>query len=154
MNLLDLLPEHPAISWVPFNPGHVSSLTNTPRSQFDMESITRILEVQASLGEAITAYLHGRPVACFGYSVLWPGVAEMWLHVDEAARKYGKTMTRAALVFSDFATISGNLHRLQIAVECNDERAVRWGQVLGFEIEGRMRRYGPNQSDFFMMSRI
>lgn len=154
MNLLDLLPEHPAVSWVPFHPGHVSSLKNTKKGVFDQQTLSQMLEVQASMGHAITAYVHGRPAACFGYSLLWPGVAEMWLHVDESARKYGKTMTRAAIAFRDFTVISANLHRLQISVECDDERAVRWGQAIGFSIEGRLRSYGPNQADFFMMSRI
>jgi RimJ/RimL family protein N-acetyltransferase len=154
MNLLDHLPEHPAISWVPFHPGHVLGLSDVRSKMFEQHAMVARLEAQAAMGDAITAYLYGQPVACFGYSVIWTGVAEMWLYVDEKARKYGKTITRAGLVFSDYATISANLHRLQISVECDDERAVRWGQALGFEIEGRMRRFGPNQADFFIMSKI
>jgi hypothetical protein len=30
---------------------------------------------------------------------------------------------------------------------------VRWGLALGFEIEGLMKKYGADGSDFFMMSR-
>jgi len=62
-------------------------------------------------------------------------------------------MTRAAQIYADYIVISRNLHRLQITVRCADLRAVRWGLALGFEIEGLMKKYGADGSDFFMMSR-
>ena len=85
--------------------------------------------------------------------VIWEGVGEMWMLCEERFRKYGKSMTRAALAYTDCTVIAGNLHRLQITVRCADLRAVRWAMVLGFEIEGMMKRYGPDQSDFYLMSK-
>ena len=113
-----------------------------------------MLEAQARMGDAITALLHGRPVACFGSVDVWNGVAEMWLLIEDRGRSYGKTLTRAAIGYRDFIVIAKNLHRLQITVNCDDSRAVRWGQAIGFEIESIMKAYGPTGSDYYLMRRI
>jgi hypothetical protein len=113
-----------------------------------------MLEAQARMGNAITALLHGRPVACFGAVDVWNGVAEMWLLIEDRGRSYGKTLTRAAIGYRDFIVIAKNLHRLQITVNCDDNRAVRWGQAIGFEIESTMKAYGPTGSDYYLMRRI
>lgn len=113
-----------------------------------------MLEAQARMGHAITALLHGRPVACFGAVDVWNGVAEMWLLIEERGRNYGKTLTRAAIGYRDFLVISKNLHRLQIIVRCDDSRAAKWGQAIGFEIESTMKAYGPTGSDYYLMRRI
>jgi hypothetical protein len=113
-----------------------------------------MLESQAKMGHAITALLHGRPVACFGAVDIWDGVAEMWLLIEDRGRKYGKTLTRAAIGYRDFLVISKNLHRLQITVRCEDSRAAKWGQAIGFKIETTMKAYGPTGSDYYLMRRI
>ena len=117
-------------------------------------SLEVMIEAQAQMGHAITALLHGRPVACFGAVDIWDGVAEMWLLIEERGRKYGKTLTRAAIGYRDFIVISKNLHRLQITVRCEDSRAAKWGQAIGFEIESTMKAYGPTGSDYYLMRRI
>jgi len=84
--LADFLPEHPAITWVPFHPAHVSVM-NFPPQQLEARArgvpLETMLEAQARMGHAITALLHGRPVACFGAVDIWNGVAEMWLLIEE-----------------------------------------------------------------------
>jgi hypothetical protein len=115
--------------------------------------LAELLELQAASGHAITALLNGRPAACFGSTRIWNGVEEMWSLMEERARKYAKTLTRIAIAYRDYRVISGNLHRLQINVRCNDRRAFRWALAIGFELEGTMRKYGPDGSDFFIMAR-
>lgn len=150
------LPQMDGLTWVPFQAGHVSVM-NVQAQNFQTISrsvdVMTMLEHQARHGHAITAILHGRPVACFGAVHIWNGVEEMWCFIEERGRKYPKTLTRAAIAYRDFRVLSKNLHRLQIVVRCNDLRAVRWGCAIGFEIEGLMKKYGPDQADFFMMSR-
>jgi len=146
----------PGLSWVPFHAGHVAVM-NVKAQNFQAVSkavdIGAMMEMQSRLGNAITAILHGRPVACFGSVPLWVGVEEMWCFIEERGRKYPKTLTRAAICYRDYRVIAKNLHRMQITVRCEDLRAVRWGTGIGFEIEGLMKKYGPDQADFFMMSR-
>lgn len=150
------LPTMPGVTWVPFNPGHVAVMDIKAQNYQAISKaldIGKMLEIQARSGHAITAILHGKPVACFGSVKIWTGVEEMWCFMEERARKLPVIMTKAAIGYRDFRVISNNLHRIQITVRCRDTRAVRWGQAIGFEIEGLMKKYGPDTADFYMMSR-
>jgi hypothetical protein len=151
------MPEHPAITWVPFHPAHISVMKIHPdqiESVAKGPSLEKIITAQAQLGHAITGILHGRPFVCMGAVDLWDGVVEMWLLIEERGRKYGKTLTRAAIGYRDFMVISKNLHRLQITVRCDDSRAFKWAKAIGFETEATMKAYGPTGSDYYLMRRI
>ena len=156
LEIIDALPKNSPLTWVPFNTGHVMTMN---LDKYVLETVSRVvplevmLENQATHGHAITVILHGKPTAVFGTVSIWDGVGEMWMLCEERFRKYGKSMTRAALDYIDCTVIAGNLHRLQITVRCADLRAVRWAMALGFEIDGMLKRYGPDQSDFYMMSK-
>lgn len=73
--------------------------------------------------------------------------------MEERGRDVAVSLTKAAIAYRDFRVISGNLHRLQITVRCEDMRAVRWARAIGFTIDGMMMRYGPDGSDYYLMSR-
>ena len=115
--------------------------------------VQQMIKAQADLGRAFTVILHGKPAAVVGSVKLWNGVEEMWLHVEERMRNFPVYMTKAAIEYIDFTVIAGNLHRLQITVRCADMRAVRWARCIGFTIDGMMMRYGPDGSDYYLMSR-
>lgn len=115
--------------------------------------INQMIAAQAKHGNAFTAILHGTPVACFGSVRIWNGVEEMWLLMEERGRNIAVSLTKAAIAYRDFRVISGNLHRLQITVRCEDMRAVRWASFIGFNIDGMMMRYGPDGSNYYLMSR-
>jgi RimJ/RimL family protein N-acetyltransferase len=155
-SLIDDLPVVPGVYYAPFHPAHlemIDALELKVKTPAQLVEWKEIIEAQATIGTAITAYLHGKPVACFGFMPIWTGVAEMWLLIEERGRKYGKSLTRAALKVSDFAVLSNNLHRLQITVRCGDIRAVKWAQAIGFEKEATLHKYGPDGSDFYIFSR-
>ena len=149
-------PENPALIFVPFHEAHLMSLRVTNEHSQTISKvlpINQMIAAQAKFGDAYTAILHGTPVACFGSVRIWTGVEEMWLLIEERARKVALSLTKAAIAYRDFRVISGNLHRLQITVRCEDMRAVRWGLRIGFSIDGMMKSYGPDGSDYYLMSR-
>lgn len=155
-DIFDVLPKHQAFTWVPFHPAHVRQMQIKSQNMAAISHIIpleKMLEAQARHGHAITAIVHGRPAACFGAVHIWQGVEEMWLLTEERVRDYPLLMTKAGKTYRDFRVIAENLHRLQITVRCEDMRAVRWATALGFEIEGFMKKYGPDKADFYMMSR-
>lgn len=154
--LIDELPKVPGITYMPFHPAHLEMIDPAEFGRVSAAQLRECKELiiaQAQNGTAITAYLHGKPMACFGFLPIWTGVAEMWLLIEERGRKYGKSLTRAALVVRDYAVLSNNLHRIQITVRCADMRAARWAKAIGFELEAMLRRYGPDQSDFYIFAR-
>ena len=155
ISLDDFLPALPSyISLVPFRPEHATLIKARDITASPLATSTEdILRVQALCGHAITALLHGKPAACFGSVYIWPGLEEMWCLMEDRARNSALSLTKIAKSYADLRVVAGNLHRLQITVRSNDLRAVRWGNAIGFETEGLMKKYGPDGSDFFLMSR-
>lgn len=113
-----------------------------------------MLKFQAEKGLAITALYHGQPIAIWGITPLWAGTSEAWFMLEEKARKFAVTMTKIAKLFLSFKFQEHGLHRLQITVRCGDNRAYKWAKAIGFKEEGRMRKYAPDGSDFYIMSII
>ena len=65
-DILDALPQHPAITWVPFHVAHYATMRVSSQN---LQAVSRVLpidkmlEAQAMSGEEVTAILHGRPAA-------------------------------------------------------------------------------------------
>ena len=158
MSLDELLPDlPPQIALVPFNPVHTLNIRIGDAASIAMRenlNFADLMAAQAASGHAITVLLHGTPAACFGSVSIWKGLEEMWCLLEERARKYPLAMTKIAIAYRDFRVIAGNLRRLQLNVRCSDQRAFRWAKAIGFEPEAKMRRYGPDGSDFYLMSRV
>jgi len=158
MSLDELLPDlPPQIAMVPFNPAHALNMRIGDAASIairDNLNFADLMAAQAASGHAITVLLHGTPAACFGSVSIWTGLEEMWCVLEERARKYPLAMTKIAIAYRDYRVIAGNLRRLQLNVRCSDQRAFRWAKAIGFEPEAKMRRYGPDGSDFYLMSRV
>lgn len=158
MSLDELLPDlPPQIALVPFNPVHALNIRIGDVASMAMRdnlNFVDLMAAQAASGHAITVLLHGTPAACFGSVSIWKGLEEMWCLLEERARKYPLAMTKIAIAYRDYRVIAGNLRRLQLNVRCSDQRAFRWAKAIGFELEAKMRRYGPDGSDFYLMSRV
>jgi len=107
-------------------------------------------QVEAGIG--ITVMQRGTPIGIFGAAKIWDGLHEAWFMVGEATRRYGIAMTKVAKKFILLKFQEDSLNRLQITVRCDDVRAYKWAKCLGFSEDGVMRRFGPDGSDFFMMS--
>jgi hypothetical protein len=43
---------------------------------------------------------------------------------------------------------------IQIVVDCNNDSAYQFAKAIGFEVEGIMRKVGPDKANHFLMSRI
>lgn len=144
------------VFFVPVSGTHVLEM-NSDLGDFagesSLKSVADIISYQSTLGLSTTVIKDQRPMAVFGVCPKWNGVYEAWTLLDYDARRYPKEMTSVGRQFMEIVTKYYNLHRLQIYVRCESERAVQWGMALGFTIEGKMCRYMPNGEDAFMMSR-
>jgi RimJ/RimL family protein N-acetyltransferase len=54
----------------------------------------------------------------------------------------------------DFIADKFNMQRIQATADCEIPRDKRFLEVVGFEVEARMKRYGPNGNDFYLMTRF
>lgn len=115
--------------------------------------IKEMLKVQSEYGFAVTCWLYGEPVAVFGCTKLWDGVAEMWSVIGNRARTHPIAMTKIGIAFADMCEIAMHLHRLQITVKTSDNRAISWAKAIGFISECTMKQYSMDKFDYDLMVR-
>lgn len=95
----------------------------------------------------------GKLGAIVGLSILRKGVALGWAVTTSNITEKPIAYTRRMLDIIREVYAHFNIHRLQIYVKCRSD-LVRWAQVLGFEIEGRMKSFGTDKSDYYIMGRV
>lgn len=78
-----------------------------------------------------------------GFSVLGSYVVE---HPMGFCRQYRRLLDST---FEDFG-----MDRLEVTGRCDHPDILRWMRFLGFEVEGRLRRYGMHGEDAWILSRI
>ena len=83
-----------------------------------------------------------------GIVPLWSGVAEGW--VISSKRIYENRIKASRLIRkrSDILCAANKIWRLQTSVKANFKMGIRFAEFLGFKIEGLMRGYGPDKSDY------
>lgn len=154
--ILQAMPDVKNGYYLPFNILHslnFKGMQEYGSKSLKIEDRIKRLEYQSQLGPSITAFVNSRPVAVFGCVFLWDGVGEAWSLFTEESRRYPIAMTKGAIAFFDICQILFVLHRIQITVKCNDQRAVKWAKALSFVEEGVMVKYSADQEDTFIMRR-
>jgi hypothetical protein len=147
----------PGFRLIPFAAEHVGLMDLREveagyRQRFAAETMAA-LQARPRQGPCFTALVHGSPIACFGLVRMWPGVAEAWLLTDRRIKRYALPFTRAARKFFDCAEQSERLHRVQITCDVRFSGAVEWASAVGFVVEARLHRYGPDGTDHILMRR-
>lgn len=142
--------------YLPFHVNHLDNfegISEYGAKSLSLEARKHYIHFQSQVGPAVTAFVHGVPVAVFGCVVVWSGLGEAWALFSPKARRYPIAMTKGAKAFFNACIQSYLLHRLQITVKTVDNRAVNWAKCLGFVIEGTMKEYSADKEDFYMMRR-
>lgn len=93
-------------------------------------------------GECFTAFAGTTVIACAGVVNCWQGRAEVWSLMSEHLPLYQKSIHQAVKRFIDHKMLS--MRRLELILDPEFPRAVRWAKRLGFSYESTMPLYGPN----------
>jgi RimJ/RimL family protein N-acetyltransferase len=96
----------------------------------------------------------GEIVAMGGVHMLWDKVGEAWVMLGKNAKSRPRTVAKYADLMFDVIVHKNKLNRVQASIAVNDAKAVRFGKWMGFEMEGLMRRYGPDGSDYYRVARV
>ncbi len=96
----------------------------------------------------------GKIVAMGGVHMLWDKVGEAWVMLGKGAKSKPRTVAKYADLMFDVIVHKNKLNRVQASIAVNDAKAVRFGKWMGFEMEGLMRSYGPDGSDYYRMARV
>lgn len=93
-------------------------------------------------------------VVCGGVHMMWTGVGEGWLVMSKNA--YEKPVTVARYTQRLFDTIMNDnaIWRIQASVHTSDEQSVKFAEWLEFEIEGVMKKFGPDGANYYRMARV
>jgi hypothetical protein len=80
---------------------------------------------------AHSVFLNGALLFCAGVTEYWPGRAEAWAVLNPEFCHLFHTITRVVKRYLNSCPV----RRIEAAVEVSAERAHRWVEVLGFQLE-------------------
>ena len=136
---------------VPFQADHLDALQLQPaQAMFYAKFSPQYAYALEEVGNSWTALLDGRPIACAGIVEQWEGRGLAWALLAHDCGRHFIAITRAvqrALTASPF-------RRVEAQVDAEFGPGMRWAQMLGFEVESKMRRFTPEGRDAFMYVRI
>lgn len=118
------------------------------------ENYSEYLEHFAENGTALTWLNNGNVLGMFGLWPLWPGVAEFWLIPSRNIGRKTIPFHRGALAFFPFAAQHFGIKRLQFTVHSLNAPARQWAERCYFSCEGKLKHFGPDESDYYMYARI
>ena len=136
----------PAI--VPYRPAHALALDLQPAQA----ALGRpgAAEAEGLAGPtAWTLLVDGRPMACAGWQENWPGHLCGWALLARDAGSWLGRLTRAVQRLVDHA----DARRFEVLTPVAHHAASRWMRLLGFELEGLARRWGPIDIDVHIWAR-
>lgn len=93
-------------------------------------------------------------LAIVGIVLQSPGHGDAWAVVAKDLKNRGFMLTKGVRYLIRWAEEHGKLRRIGILVVPDCRRHIVWAKRLGFQLEGTVRKYGPNGEDFLLMSRI
>ena len=135
----------------PYEPWHLLQIEVQPEQRNDQT--LRKADSAQSLGEAgpVFTLLDGDiPLAIAGVANCEPGRGLAWAVLAPSVDGYALALHRGVTRFLAMQTY----RRLEAVVDCEHTTAIRWIERLGFEREGRMRKYAPTGRDCYLYSRI
>lgn len=133
---------------VPFKAEHYLALK--PRQEeaalkdYKPELVGRLLTSAA----AYTLMDGDVPVVCGGILLYWTGVAEIWFHGTEEATRHPVPVFRNSKRLVRQWITQFKLHRVQLTIDESFTASYRFAEALGFTLESRMAKYGPDGETF------
>lgn len=109
-------------------------------------------EINLTEGLAFTALYHGDPIACAGIRFLWPGVAEAWLLIGPKIREHTIFVYKSTKRYLNDLMDKHKIWRMQAYCRADYPEAINFLYHLGFEVEGKAKRYSPDGTDAYSMS--
>ena len=108
----------------------------------------------SELGWSWTAIGKGRVICCFGVREVWPKVVECWFIPGKGLNEHTRsTLVGARAILQDVID-HYDITRMQIIVNSQHVVAFRFAKALYFDVECKLRKYGPEGADYYMMARF
>lgn len=135
---------------VPFSPEHLSAIRFQEHQKLAISALELPYLAQLSgFGPTLTALADGHVIACAGIATPGFGIGTLWAVVSQDAGPHFIRLDRAVRRFLDIP----KLRRIEASSEVNFDQGCRWLELLGFQSEGVMVKYGPNGEDHMRYAR-
>ena len=137
---------------IPFEPEHLE-LLSVREEEKDIRAhkdFMKWAEINHQPGLAYSGFFEGRMLGCAGIRMLWPGVGEGWAQFSPEIINFGKEAYHYVGIYLKKLIEDNDLHRVQGTVDAEFMIAHKYIQNLGFQIEGKMLKYGPTGRDHYL----
>lgn len=145
------------IKFVSYSPHDISCIALQPvqakwRDQFVKPGYAQSLDIP---GMAWTALDGGKVLGCAGFSPQWEGRVIGWavFGTDIPKTAWPRILRFIRKQFHETLAKHGR-HRLEITVPFGFGAGCRLAHMLGFQVEGLMKEYGPDGSDQFLYAQV
>lgn len=144
--------------WVTgFEPWHLDALNFRAREARIFKKIDRNADAQViarQLGTAFTGFSEKGIIGCAGIAPVWRGVGHAWVVLGKDYKAHRIWMHKQVVAFQDKIIAGMNLHRVEATVMCEFIPGIQWLERMGFQLEGKKRKYGPDGKDHYSYARI
>lgn len=148
-----------------FVPEHFEQLTLREQDQAELNAMPEdradVAKRYASSGPCFSLFdVEGKNekiIACGGLILIWGeggGVGEAWLLTTADVQDSPLAFTKAVRAAMSSNMNAYNLHRVQCTVDVDFKMGIRWIKMIGFQNEGIMTKYGPDQRDYLRFAVI
>jgi len=144
------------IKTIPFNIEHLNLLASVDGQHLELLALDNVKYALANLpgapkAEAVTLIVEDRILACFGFTLITPGVVDVWLFPSVYVKDNAIGFVRTVNNYLEVTSKVFGWHRAQSLTRV-DSIHRKWMQTLGFVEEGVMRKYYKKQ-DFIISAR-
>lgn len=94
----------------------------------------------------------GEIVAIIGVTVLWDGVAEVYVLPGKTLPSVGFKLVRTLMRYMDAVSKTHRLHRIQTTAR-DDAATEKWMKTLRFTKEGDLKQFTKNKDNYCMWAR-
>ena len=117
------------------------------------ETADKLAQIENADGPSTTIICDGRVIGCGGLTICWPGMSEAWCLFVEDIYNY-RMMPRLVKHTLQTWAEQYKLVRIQAPLRADFPEGIHFAEWLGFECEGRMRKFHPDGCDGLMYSLI
>lgn len=115
-----------------------------------MEGLAR----NAKMKSGFTTRLNGQVISCAGVSVVFQNRGEIWGVFSPEAKEIKKIMLKETKKHLQMLVLRFELKRLEATARCDWPQAANFLKHLGFECEGRKRKFELDGTDAWLYARV
>jgi hypothetical protein len=122
------------------------------RNHSNPDLLAREILIAATWGKAAIAEVDGRPASIVGVNPLWAGVWAIWSFGTEDWPKAAISITKYGIRVLRPYIMDRGAHRLQCESRIDHIDAHRWLTACGATVEGTLRGYGRDGTDYLQFA--